>query len=156
MKINLIAVGSKMPSWVEQGYREYARRMPAECSLTLKEINAQQRGKNAPIKKLLEKEGQQILSAIPKGSGVIALEVTGKPWSTEDLAKNMKNWMAEGRDQCLLIGGPEGLHADCIAAADVRWSLSPLTFPHPLVRVIVAEQIYRAWSILKNHPYHRA
>ena len=156
MKINLIAVGSKMPSWVEQGYREYARRMPAECSLTLKEINAQQRGKNAPIKKLLEKEGQQILSAIPKGTGVIALEVTGKPWSTEDLAKNMKNWMEQGRDQSLLIGGPEGLHSDCVAAADVRWSLSPLTFPHPLVRVIVAEQIYRAWSILKNHPYHRA
>lgn len=155
MKINLIAVGSKMPAWVDQGYQEYARRMPAECQLVLKEISAQQRGKNAPIKKLLLKEGQQILSAIPKGSGVIALEVTGKRWTTEDLAKQLQGWMAAGRDQSLLIGGPEGLHSDCVTAAEQRWSLSSLTFPHPLVRVIVAEQIYRAWSIINNHPYHR-
>ena len=97
-----------------------------------------------------------MLAAIPKGCLVIALDVKGKTWSTDELSTQLDNWMAGGQDVALLVGGPEGLATSCLEAARVRWSLSPLTLPHPLVRVVVAEQLYRAWSILRNHPYHRA
>lgn len=156
MKIQLLAVGTKMPAWVTQGYQEYARRMPPDCRIELLEIPAGQRRKNAPIERILQQEGEKQLAAVPKGSRIIALDVQGKPWSTEQLSARLQDWMNEGRDPALLIGGPEGLHRSCVAAADTRWSLSPLTFPHPLVRVIVAEQLYRALSLLRHHPYHRA
>lgn len=97
-----------------------------------------------------------MLAAIPKGARVVALDVKGKPWSTEGLSSNMEEWMQDGRDVALLVGGPDGLDPRCLQQAQQRWSLSPLTFPHPLVRVIIAEQLYRAHSIIKNHPYHRA
>ncbi len=155
MKLQLIAVGQKMPGWVQAGFNEYARRMSGECVLTLKEIPARARGKNAPTGAILEREGRQMLASIPRGNGVIALDVEGRAWSTEALSRQLQNWMGSGRNYSLLIGGPEGLHSRCLEAADIRWSLSPLTFPHPLVRIIVAEQLYRAWSLLKNHPYHR-
>ena len=155
MKLQLIAVGRKMPGWVDAGFEDYARRMPTECSLSLTEIPARARGKNAPVESILEKEGQQMLAAVPRGNGLIALDVRGQAWSTEALSRRLQGWMDSGRNYSLLIGGPEGLHAACLDAADIRWSLSPLTFPHPLARVIVAEQLYRAWSLLKNHPYHR-
>jgi 23S rRNA (pseudouridine1915-N3)-methyltransferase len=156
MNIHLIAVGDKMPRWVQEGYQEYARRLPPECALKLTEISARHRGKNADIVRITRDEGRQMLEAIPKGSRVIALEVSGRSWSTEDLSRQLENWMAGGQDIALLVGGPEGLAAECRARADQLWSLSPLTLPHPLVRVVVAEQLYRAWSILRNHPYHRA
>ena len=156
MRIHLIAVGQKMPAWVEQGYQEYAQRMPAEASLVLKEIAPGKRGKNADIKRILQDEGQRIQAAIPKNAHIIALDVKGRSWATEQLAERMGDWMQLGQDIVLLVGGPEGLHSDCVAVADEQWSLSALTFPHPLVRVIVAEQLYRAWSVLRNHPYHRA
>ena len=156
MRIHLIAVGQKMPAWVEQGYKEYAQRLPAEARLELKEIAPGKRSKNADIKRILLDEGQRIQAAIPKNSRIVALDVKGKPWSTEQLADRLGDWMQSGQDIALLVGGPEGLHEDCIAMADERWSLSPLTFPHPLVRIITAEQIYRAWTVLRNHPYHRA
>ncbi|WP_111977700.1 23S rRNA (pseudouridine(1915)-N(3))-methyltransferase RlmH [Algibacillus agarilyticus] len=155
MKIQMIAVGSKMPSWVTTGFSEYQRRFPRDCSLELMEINAGKRGKNADITRILAKEGESTLAAIPKGNRIVTLEVTGKPWDTHDLAKQLDVWQHDGRDVSLLIGGPEGLAPKCIAASEQKWSLSPLTLPHPLVRIVVAESLYRAWSLNNNHPYHR-
>ena len=156
MKINLLAVGQKMPAWVEQGYKEYAHRMPTEVSLELKEIAPGKRGKNADIKRIIQEESQRIQQAIPKNNRIVVLDVKGKAWSTERLAERMGIWMQSGQDVSLLVGGPEGLSQDARELADEYWSLSALTFPHPLVRVILAEQLYRAWSVLRNHPYHRA
>jgi len=144
-----------MPGWVEQGYQEYAKRLPPECALRLHEIPAGKRGKNADIVRLTRQEGEKMAATIPKGAQVVALEVGGKAWSTEQLSARLDHWLGEGRDVVLLVGGPEGLEPGLSAAADERWSLSPLTLPHPLVRIVVAEQLYRAWSILKGHPYHR-
>lgn len=155
MKIQLVAVGSKMPTWVEIGYKEYARRFPKDMPFELLEISAGKRGKNADIKRILEQEGIKTMQAIPKGNRIVTLEVTGKPWTTEQLAVELDKWKHDGRDVSLLIGGPEGLAPECIAASEQRWSLSPLTLPHPMVRVVVAEALYRAWSVTTNHPYHR-
>ncbi|QFI39008.1 23S rRNA (pseudouridine(1915)-N(3))-methyltransferase RlmH [Moritella marina ATCC 15381] len=155
MKIQLVAVGTKMPAWVETGYKEYTRRFPKDMPFELLEINAGKRGKNADIKRILEQEGVKTMQAIPKGNRIVTLEVTGKPWTTEQLAVELDKWKHDGRDVSLLIGGPEGLAPECIAASEQRWSLSPLTLPHPMVRVVVAEALYRAWSVTTNHPYHR-
>ncbi len=155
MKIQLIAVGTKMPPWVEAGYQEYARRMPNDMPLQLFEIPAGKRGKNADIARILKKEGELTLGAIPKGNRIVTLEVTGKPWTTPQLAKEMAKWQLDGRDVSLLIGGPEGLAPECIQASEQKWSLSALTLPHPLVRIVVAESLYRGWSLNNNHPYHR-
>ncbi len=156
MRIHLISVGNRMPAWVEQGYGEYAKRMPPECALQLKEIAPGQRGKGRSARRAVLDEGGRMLKAIPERSRVIALDVEGRAWSTEKLSQRLAAWMAEGRDPVLLVGGPEGLAPDCLARAEERWSLSALTFPHPMVRVILAEQLYRAWSLLQGHPYHRA
>lgn len=145
-----------MPAWVQSGTEEYLRRMPADCRVMVNEIPAGQRGKNPDLARIIKQEGDRMLAAIPKGSRVVALDVKGKPWSTEALSSNMEDWMQDGRDVALLVGGPDGLDPRCLQQAEQRWSLSPLTFPHPLVRVIVAEQLYRAHSIIKKHPYHRA
>ena len=155
MQIHLIAVGNRMPTWVSQGYEEFARRMPAECRLKLIEIPPAKRTKAADIKRLVRQEGERILEAVPKNALVVALDVTGRQWATEELALQLDGWMHEGRDIALLVGGPEGLAPACLEQADRSWSLSPLTFPHPLVRIIVAEQLYRATTILKHHPYHK-
>ncbi len=155
MQIHLIAVGNRMPAWVELGYQDYAKRLPPECALRLHEIPAGKRGKNADIARLTRQEGNKMSALIPKGARVIALEVGGRAWSTEQLSTRLDSWMGEGRDVALLVGGPEGLEPGLSASADERWSLSPLTLPHPLVRIVLAEQLYRAWSILKGHPYHR-
>ena len=155
MHIHVIAVGKRLAGWVEQGYGEYAGRMPPECRLRLVEIPAGKRGKGADLARLMQQEGEAMLAAIPRQARVVALEVGGRPWTTEQLAEQLSAWQQDGRDIALLIGGPEGLAPACRARAELSWSLSPLTFPHPLVRVIVAEQFYRAWSILQNHPYHR-
>jgi 23S rRNA (pseudouridine1915-N3)-methyltransferase len=155
MNIHLISVGNRMPRWVQEGYQEYARRMPAECTLRLQEIAPGHRTKGADIRRTVREEGERMLKAIPKGCRVLALDVGGKPWSTEQLADQLGGWMAGGQDLALLVGGPEGLADSCRQRADSHWSLSPLTLPHPLVRVVLAEQLYRAWSILRNHPYHR-
>lgn len=155
MKIQLIAVGTKMPDWVEKGYLEYARRFPKDMQLELLEINAGKRGKNADIKRILKKEGELTLEAIPKGNKIVTLEVTGKSWTTEQLADEMIKWQHDGRNISLLIGGPEGLAPECIEQSEQNWSLSALTLPHPLVRIIVAESLYRAFTLTINHPYHR-
>ena len=155
MRIRIIAVGTKMPDWVEQGYAEYAKRMPRDCLVEMVELPLAQRSKNSDIAKAMEKEGEAMQAVIGKGEQVIALDVKGKPWSTEQLAENLAAWKMSGSNFCLLIGGPDGLAPECLALASAKWSLSPLTLPHPLVRILVIEQLYRACTILQNHPYHK-
>ena len=155
MQIQLVAVGNKMPGWVSEGYSEYAKRLPRECELVLKEVNPGKRGKNANLDQIREDEGARILSLIGPQDWVVALEVEGKPLSTSDLSKEIERWMADGLKPVLVVGGPEGLSESIRKRANLQWSLSPLTLPHPLVRVLISEQIYRAWSLLKGHPYHR-
>ena len=145
-----------MPAWVTDGYQEYAKRMPKECSLQLHEIAPAKRGKSGSAGQWMREEGERILAAIPDSHHVVALDVQGKSWSTEQLAEQLKNWLADGRDVSLIVGGPDGLMDECLKRANQRWSLSPLTLPHPIVRVVMAEQLYRAWTVLQNHPYHRA
>ena len=156
MNIYLLAVGNKMPDWVIKGYDEYAKRLKGDCQLKLLEIASGKRGKNADLVRIKKMEGDKILQAIRKGCFVVALEVTGKSWSTPTLAQQMDQWLHSGQDIALLVGGPEGLSEACVARADIKWSLSPLTLPHSLVRVLLSEQLYRAYTILKNHPYHRS
>ncbi len=155
MLIHFICVGTRMPGWVESGYREYAKRLPAECALRLREIPLGKRGKGMDLQRAVHDEGERMLTAVPRDCLVLALDLGGRAWSTEQLAVQLDDWMASGRDLALLVGGPDGLAPNCLERADGRWSLSTLTLPHPLVRVMVAEQLYRAWSILRNHPYHR-
>ena len=155
MLIHLIAVGTRMPSWVEEGFAEYAKRMPPESKINLVEITAGKRGKNSDVKRLTQQEGEKMLAAIPKSAKVVALDVLGKALSTEELAQELKVWQGSGQDVALLIGGPEGLAGDCLKQAQQKISLSKLTLPHPLVRIVLAEQLYRATTILKGHPYHK-
>lgn len=156
MRIHLLAVGTRMPRWVTEGFEEYSKRMPRECQLVLKEIEAAKRGKGAGPQQFMQDEAKRITAAIPKGALVVALDVKGKSWSTEILADKLTEWMQSGQDIALLIGGPDGLDPSCLQLATQRWSLSDLTLPHPLVRVLLAEQLYRAWTLTQGHPYHRA
>jgi len=155
MRFHLLAIGQKMPHWVTEGYAEYQKRMPRECPLQLNEIPAAKRGKQASIPQWQDEEAERLLVAIPVQAHVVALDQHGKSWSTADLAEQIKHWMTLGRDIALLVGGPDGLSDTVRRRADQTWSLSPLTLPHPLVRVVVAEQLYRAMMILRNHPYHK-
>ena len=155
MRIKLIAVGTKMPAWVEQGVQEYQKRLPPEMKLEIRELPLGKRGKGADIQRAIQSEGQQMLAAIPERDFVVALDVKGKSWSTEQLAGELRNWQLEGDNISLLVGGPDGLAPECLARANKKWSLSGLTLPHPLVRILLAEQLYRAWTINNNHPYHK-
>ncbi len=155
MRIRMLAVGTRMPDWVEQGVAEYRKRLTRDVLLDVVEIPMAKRGKNTDVERAKRDEAQALLAAIPPGDGVIALDVKGQPWSTEALSSQMAKWLGEGRNLNLLIGGPDGLAPECVQRADQRWSLSPLTLPHPLVRILVAEQLYRAWTLLNGHPYHR-
>ncbi|EIJ41267.1 rRNA large subunit m3Psi methyltransferase RlmH [Beggiatoa alba B18LD] len=156
MQIQLICVGQKMPDWVTQGYQDYAKRLPASCSLQLVEIPLLKRGKNADIARFQREEGEKTLQAIAPQAHVVALDERGQAWNTLQLSEQLAQWMQTARTVALLVGSPEGLAPACLERAQQRWSLSALTLPHPLVRIVVAEQIYRAWSVLQNHPYHRA
>ncbi|MDX1572835.1 MAG: 23S rRNA (pseudouridine(1915)-N(3))-methyltransferase RlmH [Methylophaga sp.] len=156
MKLKLLAVGQKMPQWVNDGYQEYARRLPRDCSLNLIEIAPAKRGKTSQPQQWMQEESKRILSHVDTTDHVVALDVIGKSWSTPVLADNLAHWQQQGSDVSLMIGGPDGLDPACIQRANQCWSLSALTLPHPLVRVLLAEQLYRAWTILQNHPYHRA
>lgn len=155
MRIKLIAVGSKMPRWVEDGWQEYAKRLPPELPLELVEIPLGTRGKNADVARLIRQEGEAMLGKAQQGERIVTLEVTGRPWSTEQLASELERWRLEARNVNLMVGGPEGLAPEVCARSEQRWSLSPLTLPHPLVRILVGEQIYRAWTLLSGHPYHK-
>ena len=144
-----------MPTWVEQAVLDYGLRMPRELKLQWREIPLAKRGKDNNAEALCRREGEQILKAIPAGDQVIALDVKGVSWSTEQLAQKLGDWQMSGNNFSLLIGGPDGLSSEVLQSATLRWSLSNLTLPHPLVRVLLAEQLYRAWTITVNHPYHR-
>jgi 23S rRNA (pseudouridine1915-N3)-methyltransferase len=155
MKIKLVSVASKMPKWVEAGYQEFAKRLPKDCALELIEIPLSKRGKNADINRLMNKERDLILAKIQQQDHVCALEVNGKPHTTSQLAERLDAWKNMGKNIVLLVGGPEGLHQDCRDRANELWSLSNLTLPHPIVRIVLAETLYRAWSVNAGHPYHR-
>lgn len=155
MKVRLLAVGTRMPAWVTQGVEEYRKRLPRDFALEVEEIAPGQRGKNADIPRAVAQEAERIRARLRGDEHIVALEVGGKPWSTEQLAEQAEGWRLEGRDVVLLVGGPDGLEPGLSAAADQRWSLSPLTLPHPLVRILLAEQLYRAWTLMVGHPYHR-
>lgn len=156
MRVSLIAVGTRMPAWVEAGVNEYRKRLPPELQLDIREIALAKRGKNADIARAMQQEGSAMLAAIAPRDVVIALDVQGKSIGTEQLAARLAQWQLSGDNFSLLVGGPDGLAPECLERARERWSLSALTLPHPLVRVLIAEQLYRAWSINNNHPYHRA
>lgn len=155
MRISIVTIGTRMPAWVEQGVAEYTRRMPRELGLEWKELPLAQRGKRNSPEQLKAREGEQILRSVPAGDRVIALDVRGKSLSTAQLARQLADWQMSGDNFSLLIGGPDGLSDACLQRAERRWSLSDLTLPHPLVRILLAEQLYRAWTITVNHPYHR-
>lgn len=156
MRISVIAVGTRMPVWVSQGIAEYSKRLPRELKLVWREIPLARRGKEVSATQMCAAEGEQILRAISHGERVIALDVTGKRLTTGQLAQQLQGWQMSGDNYSFLIGGPDGLSPACLSRADQCWSLSDLTLPHPLVRVLLAEQLYRAWTITTNHPYHRA
>lgn len=155
MKLRLLAVGQRMPSWVTEGYQEYARRLPRDCSLELVEVTPGHRSKSTSPARAMEQEADALNRVIRPSDRIVALDVKGKPWSTEQLSGQLGDWRMSGGDVALLIGGPDGISPTLLAKAHQRWSLSPLTLPHPLVRVVVAEQIYRAWTLLQGHPYHK-
>jgi 23S rRNA (pseudouridine1915-N3)-methyltransferase len=156
MQLVILAVGQKMPSWVENGFGEYAKRMPPECKITLKEIRAADRtgGKPAAIVMLLERE--RIEAAIPKGARIVVLDERGKDLTTLELSQKLTQWQQDGRDVAFVIGGADGLDTEFKAKADDLIRISSLTLPHGMVRVLLAEQLYRAWTITQNHPYHRS
>jgi 23S rRNA (pseudouridine1915-N3)-methyltransferase len=155
LQIRFITISNKAPSWINEGFREYAKRLSSTCSFDLVEIPVEKRNNQKNMQPFIEREGEKMLSAIKPGNTVIALEVQGKLWSTEDLSVQLENWLQEGKNLDFIIGGPDGLAPACLKRAQFKWSLSPLTLPHLLVRVLVAEQLYRAWTILQKHPYHK-
>ncbi len=155
MRIRIVAVGQKMPSWVNDGYEEYAKRITDDCQLELVELPMQKRIKNNNVEQCKEKEAKAILDIVKPSDRMIVLDVLGKAITTPQLAGYIKDWQRDGRNVAIIIGGPDGLAEIILKKADVILSLSKLTLPHPLVRVVLAEQIYRAWSINQGHPYHR-
>lgn len=155
MNVLLVAVGDRMPVWVQSGFDEYAKRLPRELRMSVREIKAGARTKGADIARLVREESERLWAAVPKGAYVVALDREGEELDTAALAVELKAQMGRGTDIAFLIGGPEGLSGDCLARAHARWSLSRLTLAHPIVRIVFAEQLYRAWSILNRLPYHR-
>lgn len=155
VKITLIACGNKMPSWVNEATLEYTKRLQEFAQVNLLEIPLIKRGKSSDQTRILEKETSLILAAIPSGSRVIALDLTGNSFGSEKLASKIEQLQLISSHWCFLIGGPEGLAPPILAKADETWSLSKLTFPHPLVRIILLETLYRAWTIIHNYPYHK-
>ena len=156
MKVKVLAIGTRMPKWVSDGYQEYARRMPSRLTLELQELALARRGKGEPTARAIESEGKAAIESLKSGDYLVVLDVKGKPISTEQLAQSLSKWEMEGLSRVvLLIGGPDGVSNECLDRADKVWSLSALTMPHPLVRVLLVEQLYRACMINAGHPYHR-
>lgn len=155
INIHIITIGKTTSTWISSGFSEYAKRIPKNYRLNLVEISTSKRTKSTNINQIIKNEGAALLEASPKNSLIIALDEHGKEWTTLELTKKLNAWHNEQQDISLLIGGPDGLSSDCLRKAQVVWSLSKLTLPHQLIKIIVAEQIYRAWSIINKHPYHR-
>lgn len=155
MRIHLLAVGKRMPGWVETGVAEYARRMPRECALKVTGLAPARRHKGQTVAQARAEEAERLLAAVPDGALIVALDEGGREFASADLARRLRGWMHDGQDVALLVGGPDGLDPNCLERAHLTWSLSRLTLPHALVRVVLAEQLYRATTILSGHPYHR-
>lgn len=155
MKLHILAIGQKMPGWVNAGYAEYAKRMPRSTSLHLLELKPEKRSSGTTTLQIKTQERDRILAAIPSNADVWALDERGEQLTTLGVADHLRNTLGTGRDICFIIGGADGLHDDIKCRGDKLFSLSRLTLPHALVRVLLAEQLYRAWSVTQNHPYHR-
>jgi 23S rRNA (pseudouridine1915-N3)-methyltransferase len=156
LRLSLITASNRQPQWVDAGADDYAKRLRGRCTLEIKTIPLARRTHSAPTERAIADEGERLLAQLPPTAHVVALLEKGKPWSTKDLAAKLESWMQRGAPVAFLVGGPDGLSPECVARAGERWSLSNLTLPHGLVRVVAAEALYRAWSLLENHPYHRA
>lgn len=155
MKIHILAVGNKMPAWVSEGFNEYVRRMPGETAIRLVEIKPEKRaGKD--IDKLLNIESERIQTALPSGCHVVVMDEHGQQTTTLRLAQMLTGWLASGRDTAFIIGGADGLHSTIQQLAHQKLALSAMTLPHGLARVLLAEQLYRATTVNRQHPYHRA
>jgi 23S rRNA (pseudouridine1915-N3)-methyltransferase len=155
MRIAVISASSKQPEWIRDGFDAYARRLRGSVQLELREVGLAKRHASTPLPRQIADEGRRMLAAAPKGARLVALDSTGRDWSTADLAARLEAWIAGGSPVALLIGGPDGLAPEVLEQSDERWALSALTLPHGLVRIVAAEAVYRAWSLLEHHPYHR-
>lgn len=155
MRISILSVGHKMPAWIQEGFQEYTRRMPPEIRVELVELKPEERSAGKPAAKAMQAEGERLIGAMPSGSTVLALDEKGRAVSTQGLSVMLADWMRDGSHPAFVIGGADGLDMAVKDRADKLISLSALTLPHGLVRVLLAEQLYRAWSILARHPYHR-
>jgi 23S rRNA (pseudouridine1915-N3)-methyltransferase len=155
MKLQILAVGHKMPGWIASGFDEYAKRMPPELRIELREIKPEPRTGGRTAQSVMAAERQRIEAALPKGARIVALDERGQDWTTMQLAAALPGWQQEGRDVSFVIGGADGLAPELKARAELMLRVSSLTLPHGMVRVLLAEQLYRAWSITQNHPYHR-
>jgi 23S rRNA (pseudouridine1915-N3)-methyltransferase len=156
LKLHILAVGHKMPAWITSGFDEYAKRMPPELRIELREIKPEPRAAGRTAQSVMVAERQRIEAALPKNARVVALDERGQDWTTRQLADALPVWQQDGRDVAFVIGGADGLDSPLKARAELLLRLSSLTLPHGMVRVLLAEQLYRAWSITQNHPYHRA
>ncbi|RQQ47799.1 23S rRNA (pseudouridine(1915)-N(3))-methyltransferase RlmH [Burkholderia stagnalis] len=156
MKLFILAVGHKMPGWIASGFDEYAKRMPPELRSELREIKPELRSGGRSAESVMAAERQKIEAALPKGARIVALDERGRDWTTMQLAQALPGWQQDGRDVAFVIGGADGLDPELKARADLLLRISSMTLPHGMVRVLLAEQLYRAWSITQNHPYHRA
>lgn len=154
MRLKLVAAGTRMPGWVDEGFKDYAGRMPRECRLELREVPLGRRSRGTEPVRAIAAEGERLLAG-SEDCVRVCLDVQGSAVDTVGLSRRLAGWLQDGQDVALLVGGPDGLAPACLEAARWRWSLSPLTLPHGLVRVLVAEQLYRAWTVLSGHPYHR-
>ncbi|MDM4765889.1 23S rRNA (pseudouridine(1915)-N(3))-methyltransferase RlmH [Pelomonas sp. SE-A7] len=155
MRLWLVAVGQRQPAWADTAYEDFAKRFPPELRLELKAVKAEPRGAGKSVEQMMAAEAARIEAALPKGVRRIILDERGERRTTMQLAERLKLWMGEGRDAALVIGGPDGLHPDFKATADETLRISDLTLPHAFARVLLAEGLYRAWTVMVNHPYHR-
>lgn len=155
MHIRLIAVGDKQPAWVDTAFQTYAERLPRQWKFRLDKIPTAQRSKSSKATGAKDAEGAKVLGSIRPDDFVVLLDERGKALSSRELGTQLTEWQSAGRDVCFLIGGPDGVSEDCAARADFRWSLSRMTLPHGLARVMFGEQLYRAWTLTQGHPYHR-
>ncbi len=156
MRITIVAVGQRQPAWTDTAVDDYLTRLPAELKVELKQVKAETRSGNVPLARLLSAEAARIRGAVPNGSGLIALDERGKDWTTQQLADQMQRWRDAAEDVAFAIGGADGLDPGLKRDARMLVRLSSMTLPHALARVVLAEQLYRAWSMLAGHPYHRA
>ncbi len=156
MKLLLVAVGQRQPAWADAAFADFAKRLPAECRLELKAVKAEPRSSGKSAAALLAAEAGRIEAAVPKGARRVVLDERGERRSTAQLAERLRFWLGDGRDVAFLIGGPDGLDARLRCSAEESLRLSDLTLPHAIARVLLAEALYRAWSVTASHPYHRA